>query len=488
MTAALRGSGKSAAAWFAAGSALTGLLAYAASLRSAPPSGGEAPSPQASGPESAPRDGRRWTCSMHPQIRALAPGRCPLCGMDLTPAAARTDGAGVTLSEAGRRAARVETAAARRAEALYTIRTIGRFVFDDTRIHRLSAYLTGRVEAVHAPLEGAFLEEGAPLVDLYAPELPGLLAELRAAEKLGADVRGAVAERLRRYGLRDEDLESLSREPNPFPKVTLRAAAGGLVVERPVKPGVFVSEGDLFVAVADVASLFVEADLFERDVPFVAPGTPASITVDALADASLEAIVESVKPTVDPEFRTARVRLRVPNPGGRARPGMLARVAFGIALGASGEPRSVASGAESRPESRGISAAYACPMACIPLQSEPGRCPNCGMKLVRTGALSAPSVDVPLLVPSTAVLDLGRRRLVYVETSERHYEPREVQCGPRIGPDVVVRSGLEEGERVVFRGAFLVDSQAQIEGRECLILTDRPRGEDRPAHDHGGRR
>jgi Cu(I)/Ag(I) efflux system membrane fusion protein len=92
---------------------------------------------------------------------------------------------------------------------------------------------------------------------------------------------------------------------------------------------------------------------------------------------------------------------------------------------------------------------------------------------------------LPLLVPATALLDMGRRQLVYVETRELHYEPREVKAGPRIGKDVMILTGLAPGERVVSRGAFLVDSQTQIEGRESLILTEPGRhgaGESMPGH------
>jgi Cu(I)/Ag(I) efflux system membrane fusion protein len=358
---------------------------------------------------------------------------------------------------------------------------VGRFALDETLVHRISAYLTGRVDAVHVPLEGNRIEAGAPLVDFSSAELASLHAELKSAGALGEAVKTAVTERLRRAGLTDAQIGELEKQPNPVQRITLLTPVGGVVTERAVRPGMFVKDGDLFAAVASFDRLVLDVDVFEKDLARVAPGVQARVTVDALPGDSFEGTVASVKPFLDAETRTAQARILVDNRGGRAMPGMYARVELRIPLGADGRPLSSAATAPA-------GSLYACPMRCVPAGPEPGKCPKCGMALKRLDDAEAAAERQPLLVPVTAVLGFGRRQLVYVETRELHYEPREVTTGPRIGSDVMILTGLRAGEKVVARGALLVDSQTQIEGRESLIRTEARPGEGSRPAGHGGHR
>ncbi len=452
----------------------------------------EAPSGGEPGGEAA-ASSTVWTCSMHPHVRLSLPGNCPICFMALIPASGDEDsGPGITLDARGRALARVETVPIARGEAVVSIETVGHFDVDERRMARFTAWMPGRIEKTHVPYVGAFVRAGDPLVDLYSLELPAMLADLRALSDLGEEARAAARERLLHHGLGEAQLLELEKAPSSTYRVTLRAPLTGVVMERPAVPGSSVAEGDLLASIVALDPLVLDVEVYERDLALVGPGAKLSIRVDALPEESFEGVVEYMKPYLTEPTRTVHARVLVRNPKGIARPEMFVRARFDLPLAADGLPlegrvaefggdappaalpRAIPEGAaapataESAPASKPATQ-WLCPMKCEPPSSEPGRCSVCGMALREQPPEGARDLRAPLLLPASALLDLGKRRLVYVELEEGRYVPREVTLGPRVGDRWVVLAGLEEGERVVARGGFLIDSQTQIQGKASLL-------------------
>jgi Cu(I)/Ag(I) efflux system membrane fusion protein len=316
------------------------------------------------------------------------------------------------------------------------------------------------------------------------------------------------------------------------------------VLAKNVREQAYVKAGDALYTIADLSTVWLLAEVFEQDLPWVEPGLEAAIEVEAVPGRTFTGKVAFVDPVVNEATRTVRVRLELANPEGLLKPGMFARVELRAVLrpdarGAQAPPRrayacpmhpevqadepgtcrickmdleptGAAAKAETQPaaESKPAPKAFTCPMHPQVQADEPGRCPICKMRLVPTGAVRPPQAGtetrpadtrpavhpaehgaatrpslLPLAVPRSAVLDSGVRRIVWVEDEPGSFTAREVVLGPLCGDDYPVLSGLAEGERVVVRGNFLLDSQAQISGKPSLLF---PKGLAPAAGGHAG--
>jgi Cu(I)/Ag(I) efflux system membrane fusion protein len=277
--------------------------------------------------------------------------------------------------------------------------------------------------------------------------------------------------------------------------------------------------------------VWVYLEVYEVDLAWVRYGQRVRVTAQALPGRAFEGLVTFVQPLVDESTRTVRVPVHVENQDHALKPGMFVTAVIEARLTAQGA--AAATGIEGRftcpmhpqvlaPEAGACplcemalelvpgagpteghthedspvapAPVFACTMECEgeKTYSEPGSCPVCNMRLEPRGGEPSPTAEGVLAVPVTAVLDSGTRALVYVELERGRYEPRELVLGPRAGAYQAVLAGLTEGERVVTRGNFLIDSQFQINGQPSLFY---PRGlhgdaEEPPAtpHDHDGAR
>lgn len=510
-----------------------GWLAGRSTPAHAPAESGAAHSPQAE-----PGTHEVWTCSMHPQIRQDHPGSCPICGMDLIPAGtAGDDSPAVFLSESARRIASIEIQPVERRVLDHELAAVGRIELAEPLIANLTARTRARVERVWADFTGTTVAAGDHLVDLYSPELVVAQQELLSAPS--PEFAALARRKLALWGMTTAQVDALAAEGAVRTVVTLHAPIGGIVIEKSAVEGRYVEEGDLLYTIADLSTVWLKADIYEIDLPWVAIGQPAEVQVEGLPGQVFAGTVAFVDPLVNEATRTVRVRVNLPNPGGQLRPGMFAHAMLRSRLGPDGlhatsplagrwvcpmhpdinsdapgtcsvcgmdlrrvepAPGEVASGPPGGiADAPLLASRWVCPMHPEISSDAAGACSVCGMDLRRVepaaseaaGGDSGESADAPLLaVPVTAVLDTGQRRIVYVEEQAGHYVAREVVLGPRARDVYPVLSGLVEGERVVVHGAFLVDSQSQIEGRPSLLL---PEGLERgasapPGHaEHGGR-
>lgn len=435
-----------------------------------------------------------WTCSMHPQVRQPEFGQCPICAMDLIPISGDEDGEKddsgpprLRLSERSLALMNVRTAPVLRRESEALLRLPGRLEVDETRKAVISAWFWGRVDRLYVDFAGTRVREGEHLAEIYSPQLFGaqeeFLQTMRAQERAGGTADAALAEaardKLRLLGLSARQIDAIAEADAPSTHLTMYSTVTGTILERRVTSGQYVNVGTALYSVADLSYLWAELEAFESELALLRLGQPVEIEVKAFPGQNLEGRIAFVDTSVDPVKRTARVRVNMPNPDGRFKPGMLISGTVRTRVG--GE------GAVTGGFSEGM---WISPMHPEIVKDGPGQCDICGMDLVpveEMGFFARASLDeeLPLVIPATAPLFTGQRSLVYVRLPEGDrpvFEARRVTLGPRLGDEYVVKDGLREGEQVVVHGQFKIDSELQIRGRPSMMA---PGGGGAPLHDHG---
>lgn len=424
--------------------------------------------------KTAPAAVKTWTCSMHPQIRLDHPGRCPICGMTLVPVEeGRVEGDAAVPSDAivvgarGQVMARVETAAVTSRLLWKELRTVGKVQLDETSVAYLTARIAGRVDRVFADFPGTVVAKGDHLVSIYSPDLLTTQEELlialrseRAVGGAGGLVTASARRRLELWGIEPAQIDALIERGESLTHLTVFAPIGGTVVEKQIRAGQYVETGDLLYTIADLSRVWVVLEVYERELPWVRFGQPVELSLESTPGLVLVGAVGFVEPVLTEETRTIRVRVVLKNDGGLFKPGMFVQALVRVPV----EP-------DGRPGPTGLEGKWACPMHPYVVAGESGRCPVCGMPLAQV--LGSPGEPSPVLaVPAEAVLTTGRRQLVYVEDKPGVYRQVEPVLGPRAGSFYPVKSGLEAGQRVVTRGNFLLDSQAQIVGKPSLLYPE----------------
>jgi Cu(I)/Ag(I) efflux system membrane fusion protein len=469
---------------------------------------GRARSPSAEAPGAPIASQQVYTCSMHPQVRLDRPGKCPICEMPLVPAASAAPGSDGTpsleLSDHALAMASVETTAVTRRPLSRELRAVGKIEYNESALATVTARVDGYAERLFVNFTGVEIKAGDHLAEVYSPELIVAQQELLIALQSGpGDERNPLAEtaklKLRRFGLTDEQIEALVTRKALTDRVTLYSPIHGTVIEKTIFENSAFKAGDALYRVANLDTVWVYLEIYEYDLAWVRYGQRVDLVAEAIPGRVFEGRVTFVQPIVNEETRTVRVPVHVENPEHALKPGMFVSATLRSALDVDG--RAAATGVEGKyscpmhpqvlqdapgecpycgmhldripggvdpaQSAAGMAAAYACPMKCegAKTYAEPGRCPVCGMKLKPEPAAGSGLLAVPV----SAVLDSGTRKIVYVERSRGLFEPRELVVGPRAGEFFPVLDGLAEGERVVTRGGFLIDSQFQITGHPSLF-------------------
>jgi Cu(I)/Ag(I) efflux system membrane fusion protein len=259
----------------------------------------------------------------------------------------------------------------------------------------------GWVEDLRVTRDGDPVERGQTLLRFYSPDLLATQRELLAAPR-GGRLATVARERLRLSGMSNWAIADMLRRGAPHPRVAIQSPIDGVVIEKRVNEGSHVQAGALLYRIADRGRLWVEAEVFEQDLPHVVVGQRVEISWPHAPGEARSGEVAYIYPSLVPGARTGRVRIEVENAGGRLRPGMLANVRFEVSLGEH------------------------------------------------------------LAVPTAAILYTGPRRLVFVDLGEGRLRPTEVQVGARAGAWTLVEEGLSEGDVVVTSGAFLLAAESRI--------------------------
>ncbi|HEX7941014.1 MAG TPA: efflux RND transporter periplasmic adaptor subunit [Gemmatimonadaceae bacterium] len=356
-----------------------------------------------------------YTCSMHPTVRSTKPGKCPICSMDLTPVTREEEQAGVIHIEDRRRALLgIRTTKVVRAPIDLDITAKGRLAVDETRLHDVVLKIGGYITDLRVNTTGQLVTRGDTLFTLYSPELYAaeqeylIASQNRDAMRVngeashGERLAHAAETKLRLWGLADDQLAALVQRGEPIERVPFQSPAGGVVIEKNVVDGAAVMAGQRLFRIADLADIWVEADVYESDLPRITRGMSASITLEYLPGRTFDGKVAFIYPYLDPASRTGRVRIALPNKRLELKPDMYATVTFKLPLG----PR--------------------------------------------------------LVVPSSAVVYTGPRRIVFVDLGNGALRPQEVTIGARSGDLIEIASGLDDGDVLVSSGNFLVAAESRV--------------------------
>lgn len=428
------------------------------------------PTPVPPGAATGPAVREEWTCSMHPQVKLSAPGDCPICGMPLIRAAGGASAGGtgpvLVLSEQARAMAGVRTEVVKRRPLSHELRMVGLVEYNETAVATVTARVDGFVERLFVDYIGVNVNRGDHLVELYSPDLVAAQHELLVALQAGGNegLIESVRTKLLRWDILPEQIDALIRERKVQERMNIYSPVAGTVIEKGVVEKSSVKTGDVLYRLVNLDSVWVNLDVYEYELGWIQYGQMVDISAEAFPGREFHGLVVFISPVVDRESRTIKVRVNVSNQDRLLKPGMFVSARGLVPLRGDGSPTPT-----------GVGGKYICPMHPEVIQDTPGSCPRCSMPLERlpetplpgAGGTAAP-VD-PLSIPASAILDSGTRQLVYVERSPGEYQPVPVTLGPRTGEVHPVLSGLAEGDAVVVRGNFLLDSQAQIQGLPSLL-------------------
>ncbi len=298
-----------------------------------------------------------------------------------------------------------------------SVRAAGIVTIDETRLAQVTPRVGGYVERLFVDVTGQPVRSGQPLYALYSAELVAAQEELLLAARLQRDGQTApvpgvpggtldllesAKRRLRLWDVSAKQIEEILREGEVRRTLTFVSPVGGLVIEKAVQQGQAVEAGGSLYTIADLSQVWVEVELREADAAIAAKGVPATVELSAYPGQPIEGRVEYVYPTLQPETRTLKVRIALPNPDGRLKPGMYAAVRL------------------AGPERRALT------------------------------------------VPSDAVVRTGERALVFVDVGGGRLQPVEIEPGRVAGELTEVLAGLEPGQRVVTSAQYLLESESNL--------------------------
>jgi len=424
----------------------------------------------------------RYICPMMCTPPQAEPGRCPVCAMELVPATAgggSADPRSIHIDPATRRVANIQTVAVTSMPMTRTIRAIGDLSYDEGTLKTISAYVDGRLDRLFADYTGVVVKKGDHLALVYSPRLYSGQAELLLAKKSrekGASstlasvvssndsLYASAKERLLLLGMTEMQIEHLEQAGEANSQMHLCAPISGTVIEKMAVEGQYVKEGDAIYQLADLSTVWLMLKLFPEDAVTIRYGQKVNAEVQSLPDRKFTGRVAFIDPNVDPKTRTVGVRVVLRNEDGLLRVGDYAKATIDVPLSDSQQTLVY------DPE---LANKWISPRHPHVVSITAGPCPICGIDLVpasQYGFTDQPSGgNDTLAVPRDAVLMTGNTSVVYVETMPGRFEIRRVVLGPSVGDQIVIRSGVEQGELVATRGNFLIDSQMQLAGNPSLI-------------------
>jgi Cu(I)/Ag(I) efflux system membrane fusion protein len=323
----------------------------------------------------------------------------------------------VKISAEKRQLLGVRTEAAALRSLLRTIRANGTIQPDERGLSVFSTRFEGWIETLHVNATGQAVHRGDALMEIYAPDLLAAQQEyllagrtLRSVAEAGPEARAgaqglveAARQRLRNFGFTDEQFALLARQ-GALRRLTLRAPADGVVLEKSAVQGMRFMPGDALYRFGDLATVWLVAEVYEQDLAAIRTGMSVAATLVAYPGVRFDGVVTFIYPTMSRETRTTKLRIEMPNPDGRLKLDMFATV-----------------------------------------------------------ELAAPLTPGPVLaVPESAVLDTGARQAVLVDRGDGRFEPRAVAPGLRADGYVEIRDGLRAGEAVVVGANFLIDAESNM--------------------------
>lgn len=305
-----------------------------------------------------------------------------------------------------------------RKEIANEINTVGNVAQDETRLSYVQVRFSGFIQKVFIDATYQYVRKGQPLFTLYSPDIVAtereyLIAQQNLKEVAHSTVPGvasgaasllqAVIERLKQWQVPQTEIDRLEATGEAGQEIEIDSPVSGYVTDRKAYPGTAVQPDMRLYAIADLSTVWVNAQVFQNDLAHVKPDAPATITADTYPGRTFTGRVDFIYPEVDMATRTARVRIVLQNPDPPLSPGMFVKVSFKSPMGEQ------------------------------------------------------------LVIPASGVLQSGTRQIAFVKRGDGYLEPREVRLGSRAGDDVVVLEGLKAGEQIVTSANFLIDSESQLQ-------------------------
>lgn len=349
-----------------------------------------------------------WVAPMDANYRRDEPGKSPM-GMDLAPVYA--DEAGDNVPGSVRIDPTVVNNLGVRTEPVSTgpmsrrIETVGYIGYDEDTLHQINTRVDGWIEKLLIKNDGEPVTRGQVLFELYSPTLVNAQQEyLAALAGSSSSLREASRDRLAALGVTAGQIDALGKSRKATQRIEIRAQADGLVTRLMVQEGVYVTPATAIMSVARLDSVWVLAEVFERQSDWVRAGQAADVRLDYLPGRSWSGNVDFIYPELDPVTRTLKVRLRFDNPGEMLRPNMFARITI-------------------------------------------------------QGTATGPVVNIP----TQALIRGGRLNRVVVALGDGRFRSKAVEVGIESGDRVEIRSGLDPDDLVVTSGQFLIDSESNLE-------------------------
>jgi Cu(I)/Ag(I) efflux system membrane fusion protein len=418
-----------------------------------------------------------WTCSMHPQIQLPQPGQCPICGMDLIPASQGGDEGGpweLSLSPHAKKLAGIETTPVQKRSIAHEIRMVGKVDYDEKRVGDITAWVSGRVDRLFVDFTGIEVRKGDHMVEMYSPDLITAQQELRQAlnsaktgpnsiKKASNRRLNAARSKLALLGLSKLQIKAIENRDGPTDHLTIEAPMAGIVIKKHLNEGAYVQTGSPIYTVADLSRVWVILDAYESDLAWLRYGQEVEFEVEAYPGETFTGRIVFIDPTLNPKTRTIKVRIDMPNTNARLKPEMFVRAVSQAMISPGGKVIDPS-----------LAGKWICPMHPEVIKDDADSCGVCGMDLVQAedlGFATTEAKEAPLVIPASAALVTGERAVVYVATDEENsvFQGREVILGPEAGDFIIVKSGLEEGEKVVTNGAFKIDSELQIRAKYSMM-------------------
>ena len=386
-----------------------------------------------------------YTCSMHPFIIRDMPGNCPICGMTLVPVRATTGrkedentaGSIITIEPETQQKMGVRFAIVKKTDLARIIRTVGLVGYDEQSQYSVNAKIDGWVDRLHVNQTGESVRKGQPLLDIYSPDLVTAQQEFLLAvhnhEVLkvspypeiarGADdLLLASRKRLQYWDISDEQIEVLARTGEIKKTLTLYAAKSGVVTRKNVTDGAFIKSGAELYQLSDISRVWIFADIYEYELPWVKEGQKAMIQFP-YSRSPVNGVVSMIYPYVEPKSRTIKARIDVENTDLALKPDMYVNV-----------------------------------------------------------QIEGQFVRNALTVPTEAVLRTGVQETVFAAIGEGRFEARRVRTGLESNEgEIQILEGLHEGERIVTSAQFMFDSESSLREAIKKLTPEVPESSPTPA-------
>ena len=370
-----------------------------------------------------------YTCSMHPEIKEMSAGKCHICGMNLTKVEVEAENEGeketektaehsstISVAEIKLRKAQLQHFrpsffTVSKMKMQKKVRLLGKVLQAETREKTIPARTSGRVEKVYIKSTGSKVTRGDAVLDLYSPALISageeyLVARRSSSQNASVQLMLAQAEKkLRLWGIKPFQYRRWYKQGRVPERITIYSPVSGVVRKLHAVSGRYFKEGQNFFELYDLSSVWVEIDVYEHDANLISIGQELTMQFVAVPGQVLNGEIDFISPSLHVASRTLKIRATVPNSGGKLKPGMIADVTLLIEF--------------------------------------PG---------------------MPLAIPRSAIIDTGKRKVVWNKIGAKKFQAKIIQTGYESEGYVEIKSGLLENEQVVLDGNFLLDAQAQLFG------------------------